>query len=40
METGDKAAERLKIDAVKEGTRDFAADDIDWCASQIDCLCE
>ena len=40
METGDKTAERLEMAAVKEGNRTLAVDDIDWCVSQIDCLCE
>jgi len=40
METGDKTAERLEMTAVKEGNCTLAADDIDWCVSQIDCLCE
>jgi len=40
METGDKNAERLEMAVVKEGSRTLAADDIDWCVSQIDCLCE
>jgi len=26
--------------AVREGNRTLAADDIDWCGSQIDSLCE
>jgi len=39
METGDKTAERLEMAAVKDGNRTLAAD-IDWCGSQIDCLCE
>jgi len=26
--------------AVKEGNRTLAADGINWCVSQIDCLCE
>jgi len=26
--------------AVMEDNRTLAADDIDWCVSQIDCLCE
>ena len=39
METGDKTAEHLEMAAVKEGKRTLAAD-IDWCGSQIDCLCE
>jgi len=25
---------------VKEGNRTLAVDDIEWCVSQIDCLCE
>jgi hypothetical protein len=40
METGDKAAERLEMAAVKEGNSTLAADDIDWSVSQIDCHCE
>ena len=40
MKTGDKTAERLEIAAVKEGNHTLAVDDIDWCVSQIDCLCE
>jgi len=40
METGDKTAERLQMAAVKEGNCTIAADDIDWCVSQIDCLCD
>jgi hypothetical protein len=39
MENGDKAAERLAMAAVKEGNPTHAAVDIDWRASQIDCLC-
>jgi len=26
--------------AVMEGNRTLEADDIDWCVSQMDCLCE
>jgi len=37
METGDKTVERLEMAAVKEGNHTLAADDIDWCVSQIDC---
>jgi len=41
METGDKTTERLEIAAVTEGNRTLAAaDDDDWCDSQIDCLCK
>jgi hypothetical protein len=40
METGDKTAERREMAAVKEGNCTLAADDIDWCLSQIDCLCK
>ena len=40
METGDNTAERLEMAAVKEGNCNLAADDIDRCVSQIDCLCE
>jgi hypothetical protein len=40
METGDKTAEHLEMAAVKEDNRALGADDIDWCVSQIDCLCE
>ena len=40
METGDETAERLEMAAVKEGNHTLVADDIDWCLSQIDCLCE
>jgi len=40
METSDKTAECLEMAAVKEGNRTLAADDIDWCVSQIECLCE
>jgi hypothetical protein len=40
METGEKTAERLEMAAVKERHCTLAADDIDWCVSQIDCLCE
>jgi len=40
METGDKTADRLEMAAVKEGNRTLAADDIDWCVSQTDYLCE
>ena len=40
METGDKTAEHLEMAAVKEGNRTLAADEVDWCVSQIDCLCE
>jgi len=39
MENGDKSAERLEMAAVKEGNHTHAAVDIDWRASQIDCLC-
>ena len=40
METGDKTAEQLEMAAVKEGNHTLAADDIDWCVAQNDCLCE
>jgi len=40
METGDKTAERLEMAAEREGNRTLAVDDIDWCFSQIDCLCK
>jgi len=40
METDDKTAEHLEMTAVKEGNHTLAADDIDWCVSLIDCLCE
>jgi len=39
MENGDKTAECLEMAAVKEGNRTLGVD-IDWCGSQIDCLCE
>jgi len=39
METGGETAERMEMAAVKEGNLTLAADDIDWCVSQIDCLC-
>jgi hypothetical protein len=38
MEISDKTAERLEMAAVKEGNRTLAAEDMDWCVSQIDCL--
>jgi len=38
METADRAAEHLEMAAVKEGNHTLAADDNDWCVSQIDCL--
>jgi hypothetical protein len=40
MGTSDRTAERLEMADVKEGNRTLVADDIDWCVSQIDCLCE
>jgi hypothetical protein len=40
METGVHTAERREMAAVNEGNRTLAADDIDWCVSQIHCLCE
>ena len=40
MKTGDKTAECLEKAAVKEGDCTLAVDDIDWCVSQIRCLCE
>jgi len=40
METADKTVECLEMAAGKEGNRTLAADDIDWCVSQIDCLSE
>jgi hypothetical protein len=39
MENADKTVERLELAAVTEGNHTHAAVDIDWCASQIDCLC-
>ena len=39
METGDKTAECLEMADVKEGNCTLGADDIDWCVSQIGCLC-
>jgi hypothetical protein len=39
MENGDETAEHLEMAAVKEGNHTHAAIDIDWRASQIDCLC-
>jgi len=38
MENGDKTAERLEMAAVKKGNHNHVAVDIDWRASQIDCL--
>jgi len=40
MVTGDETAERLEMAAVEEGNRTLAADEIDWCISQIDCIRE
>jgi hypothetical protein len=40
METSDKTAEWLEMAAVKEGICTLAAVDIDWCVSQIHCLCK
>jgi len=40
MVSGDRTVEHLEMAAVKEGNCNLAADDIDWCVSQIDCLCE
>jgi hypothetical protein len=40
METVDETVERREMAALKEGIRTLAADDIDWCVSQFDCLCE
>jgi hypothetical protein len=40
METGDNSAEHMEMAAVNEGNRTLAADDIDWCVSQINFLCE
>ena len=40
METGDKTAEHHEMAAVQEGNRTLAADDIDWCITQIDSVCE
>jgi hypothetical protein len=39
MENGDETAEHLEMAAVKEGNHTHAAIDIDWRASQINCLC-
>jgi len=39
MVTGDNTAERLEMAAIKEGNHTHAADDIDQCVSQINCLC-
>ena len=39
MENGDKTAEHLGMVAVQEGNHTIAADDIDWCVHQVDCLC-
>jgi hypothetical protein len=40
METGDKTAEHLEMAAVEDCNCTLAVDDIDWCVSQIACLCE
>ena len=40
MENGDKTAECLEMAAVQEGNHTPAADDIDWCVHQVDCLCQ
>jgi hypothetical protein len=40
MDTGDTTAEHLQMAAVKESNRTLAADEIDWCVSQIDRLCK
>ena len=40
METGDTTVEGLEMAAVKEGNRTLVADDIAWCASQINWLCK
>jgi len=40
MENADKTAKHLQMAAVKKSNRTLAADDIDCCVSQIDCLCE
>jgi len=40
METGDKTAECLDIAAMKEGNYTLAADDVNQCVSEIECLCK
>jgi len=40
MKNRDKTAERLEMAAVKEGNYTHAAVNIDWRASQIDCVCQ
>jgi len=35
-----KTVEGLEKAAGKEGNHTLAADDIDWCGSQIDCFCQ
>jgi len=40
METGINTVERMEMAPSKEGNRTLAADDIDWCVSQIECFCE
>ena len=40
METGDKTAECLEMSTMNQGNRTIAVDDIDWCDSQIQCLCK
>jgi len=39
METGDGTVERFEMAAVEVGNHTLAADDIDQCVSQFDCLC-
>ena len=40
METAGKPAERQEMATVKECKCTLVAEDIDYCVSQIDCLCE
>jgi len=39
MQNGGEAAEYLEMAAVKMGNNTHAADEIEWCLCQQDCLC-
>jgi hypothetical protein len=40
MENADKYAECLELTAVKESNHTHLAEDIDFCISQVDYLCQ
>jgi hypothetical protein len=40
MESADEIVERPEMAAVKAGNHTNVAVDLDWCVSQIDCLCQ